>query len=641
MMNNHELSSECVRMSRIIGADRTLVAHGGGNTSVKMTVTNLYGDPVEAVWVKASGYDLANIDEDGFALLDLERVRRIVELDTMTDTAMINELIGARFDVEGPSPSVETILHAVLPYRFVVHAHPNALLALSNTADGEERIRALYGDSVVVVPYAMPGFEAAKRGTEAFRRDATDATTAMILMHHGVFAFGDTADEALERMRAVVDAADALTELAPPVTTSSPQPLDRVALASLRRDLSKAAGRPLIVHRHTDARSWAFSQRSDLDRVSQQGVATPDHALWTKNLPLLGRDVDSFVAAYRSYLERHSAGRTIRQRDPAPRVVLDPEFGLVTAGVDVAAEAATADISFQIIDTIERAEALGGYVALPESDIFNLEYWELEQRKLDRFADPREFTGEVAIVTGAASGIGRGCALSLLDRGAAVVGFDISESVTEMTDHPNYLGVVCDQTAPDQVSRALDIAVERFGGLDMVVASAGLFPESSPIAQHDPAMWDKAMSVNVDALIRFFALIHPLLVLAPQGGRVAVIGSKNVPAPGPGASAYSASKAAANQVARVAALEWAPDGIRINSVHPDAVFDTALWTPELLAERAHRYQMSIEDYKRRNLMGVEITSAAVGDLVAALLGNPFRCTTGAHVTIDGGNERTI
>ncbi|MCK4516282.1 MAG: SDR family oxidoreductase, partial [Spirochaetaceae bacterium] len=206
---------------------------------------------------------------------------------------------------------------------------------------------------------------------------------------------------------------------------------------------------------------------------------------------------------------------------------------------------------------------------------------------------------------------------------------------------PGFMGIPCDVTSLDAVADALDTAVERFGGVDMLVASAGLFPESAPIASHDAAVWRRAMAVNVDGLVQLLALVHPLLCEAPRGGRVAMIGSKNVAAPGPGASAYSASKAAANQIARVAALEWATDGIRVNSVHPDAVFDTALWTAELLAERAARYGMTIEEYKRRNLLGVEISSAAVAAVVATLLGSVFTPITGAHIPIDGGNDRVI
>jgi rhamnose utilization protein RhaD (predicted bifunctional aldolase and dehydrogenase)/NAD(P)-dependent dehydrogenase (short-subunit alcohol dehydrogenase family) len=640
------LVEQCVYASRLLGADRAVVSYGGGNSSIKQREQNVHGDPLDVMYVKGSGSDLATITRDGFTALDLERVRRLAELDTLADTAMLAELRGARLDPDAPSPSVESILHAVIPAPAVLHTHPNAVLALTDTADGERRIREIYGDRVVVVPYAMPGFRAGRQAAAVFRDHATDRTEGVVLLHHGLFTFGATPREAYDRMVTLVSIADDVLAVhaaagRSPRPATDPPAADRVGIAALRRAISDAAGRPCIVRRHVDPSSWAFSQRPDVADVSQRGVATPDHAIWTKPLPMLGRQVDAFAAAYSAYFHAHAAGRALRMLDPAPRVVIDPELGLFTAGPNLTAQAAAADIYLQTIDTIERAEGIGGYRALPPADVFDLEYWELEQRKLDRGGAASEFTGEVALVTGANSGIGRGCALALLDRGAAVVGLDINPAVAGMTDHPAYIGIACDQTSGADLDAAIDRGVELFGGVDLVVAAAGVFPESSPIAAHNPAAWRTAMSVNVDGLVQLLAAVHPLLVLAPKGGRVVVIGSKNVAAPGPGASAYSASKTAANQIARVAALEWAADGIRVNSVHPDAVFDTALWKPELLAERAERYGLTIEQYKRRNLMGVEITSAAVGDLVASMLGSAFRCTTGAHVSIDGGNERTI
>jgi rhamnose utilization protein RhaD (predicted bifunctional aldolase and dehydrogenase)/NAD(P)-dependent dehydrogenase (short-subunit alcohol dehydrogenase family) len=640
------LLDECVYASRLIGADPALVSYGGGNTSVKLQEPNLFGEPVDVLYVKASGRNLIDIEVEGFVAVDHARVRRLVELDELSDTAMLNELKCARLDASAPDPSVEAIIHALVPAPAVFHSHPNSLLAISNTDGGESKIRQLYGDSVVVVPYAMPGFRAARLTAEVFRAEASDTTVGVVLLNHGLFTFGDTPRKAYSRMIDLVDAAEHYlaansTGGGSPAPAKDPPPADRVRMAELRSAISDAAGRPCIVRRHTDAVSWAFSQRPDLAEVSQQGVATPDQVIWTKRVPLVGADVAAYADAYRAYFDQHVSGRSLQMLDPAPRVILEPELGLVTAGRDATSETAAGDIYLQIIDVIEQAEGLGGYRALPASDIFDLEYWELEQLKFERAAHDREFTGEVAVVTGANSGIGRGCALALLNRGAAVIGLDINPAVTEMTDHIAYLGVACDLSSLEETAAALDRGVERFGGVDMVVAAAGLFPESAPISAHDPTAWHKAMSVNVDGLIQLLALVHPLLVCAPKGGRLTVIGSKNVRAPGPGASAYSASKAAANQIARVAALEWAPDGIRVNSVHPDAVFDTALWTPQLLAERAKRYGMSIEDYKRRNLLGVEITSAAVGEVVATTLGSVFAPITGAHMPIDGGNERVI
>lgn len=638
--------AECVYGSRLLGAEDALVLHGGGNTSVKVAETDLYGEPVDVLYVKASGFDLVDIDLDGFAALDLKRVRRLVELKSLSDSAMQDELRGSLLRANAPTPSVEAILHAVIPNPAVQHAHPNVLLSIANTVGGEDKVKALYGDRAVVVPYAMSGFKAATAAATAFSREATEQTEAVVLMNHGIFTFGENTHQAYTRMIDLVSEAEQYLEqnaagAGSPQPENGPGPINRIELASLRKDISAAAGRPVILTRHEDDLSWAFAQRDDLGVVAMQGPATPDHVIWTKRVPMLGRDVATYAKEYEAYFDEHSAGRNLQMLDPAPRIVLDPQFGMLSSGPDLAAQTAAGDIYLQIINVIEQAEGLGGYSAISPRDIFDLEYWELEQAKLDRVDDSGEFTGEVAVVTGAASGIGRGCALELLDRGAAVIGLDISPGVSEMTDHAAYLGVPCDLTSMEDTSAALDAGVARFGGVDMLVASAGLFPESAPISAHDPAAWRRAMSVNVDGLVQLLSLAHSLLLQAPGGGRVVVIGSKNVAAPGPGASAYSASKTAANQIARVAALEWANDGIRVNSVHPDAVFDTALWTEELLAERAKRYGMSIEEYKRRNLMSVEITSASVARVVATMLGDVFGPITGAHVPIDGGNERVI
>lgn len=641
------LLGACVYASRLIGAEPSLVLQGGGNSSIKTVEHDVFGDDVDVLWVKASGRDLADLDPDGFAPLDLGRIRRLADLSALSDIAMANELETARIDASAPNPSVEAIIHAVIPDRAVLHAHPDALLAISSTADGRERIEAIYGDRVVIVPYARSGFRIGRATAVELARGASDEVIGVVLMNHGLFTFGDSPRQAYERMIELVTEAERYLSR----SSSSEEArgsvdaisrVDRSVLAKLRFDISKAAGVPFVVRRHTDETSWAFSRRDDLESIASRGPITPDHVIWTKTLPMFGRDVTGYAGRYRDYYEENR-GRAdaTRMLDPAPRVVFDDELGMVTAGPDVAAANAAGDIYRQTIEVIEQAEALGGYTALPPGDFFDLEYWELEQAKLDRVAETGEFTGEIAVVTGAASGIGRACAAELLDRGAAVLGLDISPSVTDTFNTASYLGVPCDLTSLEATSAALDAGVERFGGIDMVVAAAGLFPESAPIGAHDPAVWRTAMAVNVDAFVQLLSLVHPLLVLAPRGGRVAVIGSKNVTAPGPGASAYSASKAAANQIARVAALEWAPDGIRVNSVHPDAVFDTALWTDELLAERAARYGMTIAEYKRRNLLSIEITSADVADVVAELLGDRFSRVTGAHVPIDGGNDRVI
>jgi NAD(P)-dependent dehydrogenase (short-subunit alcohol dehydrogenase family) len=291
---------------------------------------------------------------------------------------------------------------------------------------------------------------------------------------------------------------------------------------------------------------------------------------------------------------------------------------------------------------IERAEDhLGGYRALAPADLFDMEYWDLEQAKLRQAGPPAELTGMVALVTGAASGIGRACAADLMNHGACVAGLDRSPGVESAFDAPEWLGLIADVTEPEDHRRGLQAATERFGGVDVAVVSAGVFPPSRSVADLTVDEWRATMAVNVDAVADLFAALHPLLVRSPVGGRVVVIGSKNVPAPGQGAAAYSASKAALTQLTRVAALEWAPDGIRVNIVHPDAVFDTALWSEDLIAERAERYGLTVDEYKRRNLLHTEVTSAGVARVVTDLCGDTFSFTTGAQIPIDGGNDRVV
>jgi NAD(P)-dependent dehydrogenase (short-subunit alcohol dehydrogenase family) len=402
-------------------------------------------------------------------------------------------------------------------------------------------------------------------------------------------------------------------------------------------------GAPAILSMHRDAKCLGFARRPDVGTISQQGPATPDHVIRTKRVPLVGRDLNGYRAGYEAYFKAH-AGRLNpppTALDPAPRVILDPEWGIVVAGPSAQHSSIAHDLYRRTIDIILRSTALGGWEALSAAHIFDVEYWDLEQAKLRRSGPEPLFRGEIALVTGAASGIGRACVDALLQRGAAVVGLDVNPSIKGMLSRVDFHGIACDLTKEADVTAALEEAVQAFGGLDMLILNAGIFPGGKKIAELDSGTWRKVMSVNLDASFAMLRECHPLLTQAPKGGRVVVIGSKNVPAPGPGAAAYSASKAAVNQLARVAALEWGADRIRINSLHPNMVFDTSLWTPEILADRARHYGLSVEDYRTNNVLKVEVKSRDVAELAAELCGPLFAKTTGAQIPVDGGNERVI
>jgi rhamnose utilization protein RhaD (predicted bifunctional aldolase and dehydrogenase)/NAD(P)-dependent dehydrogenase (short-subunit alcohol dehydrogenase family) len=628
---------ECVHGSRLLGGEPDLVLHGGGNTSVKVTVDDITGDPVDVLYVKGSGWDLGTIERAGFAPLRLARLRQLLELEELPDSAMMNELRCALLDAKAPDPSVETLLHAVLPHTAVLHSHADAVITLSNLE--KPLVHEVFGDQVVVIPYVMPGFQLARKVAELFPKQVTENTVGMVLMNHGLFTFGTDTKQAYDRHIQLVSKAQEFLGTYTPREAAAPD-VEPVELAKIRQQLSEVVGAAVVVSRHTDPAVMSFVTREDLKDVATRGPATPDHVIRTKRVPQVGRSIGAYMADYREYFTEH-AKPGLTMLDPAPRVLLDPKLGMLTVGQRAKDADIARDVYLHTIKIIEQAEAVGTYRALPAHDLFDVEYWELEQAKLKLAGEPPEFAGEVALVTGAASGIGKACVDALRARGASVIGLDLTPSESAADKSGDYLGLQADVTDSKAVAAAIRQGVDRFGGVDIVVPSAGVFPGSTPVAELDPAAWRRTMAVNTDAVAELFTQIYPLLKLSPRGGRVVVIASKNVPAPGPGAVAYSASKAAVTQLARVAALEWAPDHIRVNMVHPDAVFDTGMWTRSLLEQRASHYGVLIEEYKRRNLLGVEVTSSAVGRLVAELCSATFACTTGAQVPIDGGNERVV
>jgi rhamnose utilization protein RhaD (predicted bifunctional aldolase and dehydrogenase)/NAD(P)-dependent dehydrogenase (short-subunit alcohol dehydrogenase family) len=632
-----------VYTSRLLGRDKSLVLHGGGNTSVKVRERDVLGREQDILYVKGSGWDLEHIEPAGFSPVKLDHLVALSKLGQLSDPQMVNEMRTHMLRADAPTPSVEAILHAILPYKFVDHTHSDAVLALCNTPGGERRVRDLYGEDVVVIPYVMPGFDLARRCAEIFPREATKKTVGMVLLNHGIFSFGATARESYERMIELVARAGKAVAAAPAVAArAAPNGAQRADIAALRREVSKAAGHPMIVAMHQDAASLAFAARPDVAAIATRGPATPDHVLRTKRVPLVGRDVAAYARDYAAYFEKHSkaAREPKKMLDPAPRVIVDAALGVGAAGRTAKDAGIVFDIYSHTMQTIQRAEANGGWQALPPQDIFDVEYWDLEQAKLGKGTAP-PLSGEVALVTGAASGIGKACVQGLLARGAAVVGLDLDAAIETLHRRPDFVGIRCDVTDVAALTAALEQGVRAFGGLDMVVLNAGVFPGGKRIEALADAEWDRVMRVNLDANLALLREAHPLLKLAPRGGRVVVIGSKNVPAPGPGAAAYSASKAALAQLARVAALEWGRDGIRVNTLHPNAVFDTALWTPEVLAERARHYGLGVDEYKRNNVLQVEVTSRDVAELAAELCGPLFSKTTGAQIPVDGGNERVI
>jgi NAD(P)-dependent dehydrogenase (short-subunit alcohol dehydrogenase family) len=478
-------------------------------------------------------------------------------------------------------------------------------------------------------------------------------TVGMVLMNHGLFTFGETAKESYEHMITLVDKAENYLKRKGAWKLDSPrvkvakdsvlEPSIIETLATLRQDISKLVGQPVLVTQHDDQQALAFAQHKDVASFATRGPATPDHVLRTKRAPMIGRDLESYSNSYKKYFEKLSkkSKQSLTMLDSAPRIILDNELGLLTIGKTATETRIAEDIYRHTIEIISRAEKLESWQALPDKDIFEVEYWDLEQAKLRKAGSSPEFQGEVVLITGAASGIGKACIEAFLKRGAAVVGLDLTPTISTLFNRADYLGIVCDITNEKAVKDALAQTVKRFGGLDMLVLNAGIFPASKMISKLPLDEWQKVMRVNLDANVTLMRETHPLLKLSPKGGRVVVNASKNVPAPGPGAAAYSAAKAALTQLARVAALEWGSDNIRVNILHPNAVFDTGIWTREILEKRAKSYGLTVEQYKTNNVLHSEVTSHDVARLAAELCGATFSKTTGAQIPVDGGNDRVI
>jgi rhamnose utilization protein RhaD (predicted bifunctional aldolase and dehydrogenase)/NAD(P)-dependent dehydrogenase (short-subunit alcohol dehydrogenase family) len=632
-----------VHSSRLIGRASDLVLHGGGNTSVKAEFTDIFGVSHDVLYVKGSGWDLATIEAAGFAPVALDALLQLSRFDVLSDADMVRAQRAAMLDPGAPNPSVEAILHALIPFRFVDHTHADAVVTLTNTPDGEARIRELYGDRLLVVPYVMPGFVLAKKVAQMTEGIDWAALEGMVLMSHGIFSFADDARESYARMIDLVTEAEQALGTSP-ATTNGQSDASALDLAAIRYEVSCAANHPLLAAFDGRPRSHGFSKREDVASIATRGPLTPDHVIRTKRVPLMVDDdpsaaVAEFVTDYQDYFDRHTDG-TLSRLDCAPRWAVWRDRGTVAFGARSSDLGVISDIVDHTITAIESAERHGGWRALPEADIFAVEYWELEQAKLGKATNVPEFQGRCALVTGGASGIGRACALALADHGARVMVLDKDPSVLTVFDAPDIQGQICDVKDAQAVRDAVAESVAALGGLDILVNNAGIFCASDQVADMPEDEWQRSLDINLTGAMHVARESIPYLRLGWEPS-VIIVGSKNVPAPGPAAGAYSVAKAGLTQLARVLALELAADGIRVNTVHPNAVFDTAIWTDEVLEGRAAHYGMSVEDYRSNNLLRQEVTSSDVAAMVCVMAGPAFRCTTGAQLPIDGGNERVV
>ena len=652
----------CVYGSRLLGGDKRLVLHGGGNTSVKTVLPDPFGEPAEVLCIKGSGWDLAVLEPEGLPGVRLAPLRMVRRRDALEDIEMVRLSRAALIDPAAPNISVEVLMHAFLPHRYVDHTHSIAVLSLTDQPDGAALCAEVFGRRLGIVPYVRPGLPLAKAAADAF--EASPDVIGLVLAKHGIVTFADTAEDAYRRM---IDMATLAEERIAggrkPVFAVRALPAEIAGAADVAPILRgicailNTATPGLYTRFVLDFRGSTgvrhFVDGADVERYGRAGVATPDHTIRTKNYPLIvppperGRldafatearaAVERYAADYRAYFARHNAtsAASKRELDPMPRVVLVPGLGLFGLGRNARDAAIAADIAESWVETVTGAEAVGRFESLSEAELFEMEYWSLEQAKLGK-TEEKPLPGQVVLITGGAGAIGFATAKAMQNAGAEIVLLDLDAKAAEAAAARlggAALGLACDVTDPASVRAAFDRTAERFGGVDIVVSNAGAALQGR-IGEVEDAVLRKSFELNFFAHQSVAQNAVRIMRAQGTGGCLLFNVSRQAVSQGPNAGPYGLPKAATLFLMKQYALEYAGDGIRANAVNADGI-RSGLMTPEFIKVRAAAYGMTEAEYMSRNLLKREVTAedVAQGFLFLALARN----TTGAFFPVDGGN----
>jgi rhamnulose-1-phosphate aldolase/alcohol dehydrogenase len=651
-----------VYTTRLLGRDPRLVLHGGGNTSVKTRMADLMGDEAEVLCVKGSGWDMGTIEPPGLPAVRLAPLRKLRALEALSDEDMVRVQRANLLDPMAPNPSVETLLHAFVPHKFVDHTHATAVLSLIDQPNGADLCREVYDGRLAVVPYIMPGFGLAKKAAEVY--EAAPEVDGLILHKHGIFTFGADAREAYERMiEMVTRAEDRLRRQRKAVFVSAQLPqrvAPRAEIAPILRGAcsqpdpaAEGAFRRLVLDFRSNPAILNFVNGAEVGRYSQAGVITPDHTIRTKNWPLVvaapehGKldafkpaaqaAAQAFAARYAAYFARNNArcGGSKKMLDPLPRVVLVPGLGLFGLGRSKKDARVAADLAEAAVEGITDAEAIGRFESISEADMFDCEYWSLEQAKLGT-AKELPLAGQIAVVTGAGGAIGAATAKAFAAAGAEVALLDRDADAAGAAAKKiggAALAVACDVTDAESVRAAFDQVVEAFGGVDIVVSNAGAAWQGR-IGEVDEAVLRASFELNFYGHQRVAQNAVRIMRAQGTGGCLLFNVSKQAVNPGPNFGPYGLPKAATFFLMRQYALDYGAEGIRANAVNADRV-RSGLLTDDMIAARSKARGLSEKDYMAGNLLGREVTAE---DVAQAFLAHALALkTTGDVTTVDGGN----
>lgn len=651
--------------TRLLGNDPTLVLHGGGNTSVKTVMKDVAGESVDVLCVKGSGWDMGDIEPAGLPAVRMAPILKLLKLKTLSDEDMVSAQRANLIDQTSPNPSVETLLHAFLPHKFIDHTHSTAVLALTNQPDGEKLCREVWGDEMAYVPYIMPGFLLAKAAAEIYA--ANPKVKGLILLKHGIFTFGDTAKDAYTRMTRMVSKAEKAIngwtkkrgKKAVFAPAKLPKALASVAdVAPILRGLTAQAVdadrhdyKPMVMDFRTSKAIRAFVDGKQVSRYGRAGTATPDHVIRTKPKPLVvpapqadkldtfvveaGKALDAYVAEYGSYFARgnKTAKPKKTQLDAMPRVILVPGLGLFGLGATKGAAAIAADLTESNVGVITDAEARSRFESLPEQDVFDMEYWSLEQAKLGKAAE-KPLARQVCVVTGGGSGIGAATAKAFRAQGCEVAVLDVSDDAAQgVAGAIGGLGLGCDVTDGAAVRAAFDAVAETYGGVDIVVSNAGAAWQGA-IGDLDDATLRQSFELNFFSHQSVCQAAVNIMRAQATGGCLLFNTSKQAINPGPNFGAYGLPKAALMFLMRQYALDHGADGIRTGAVNADRI-RSGLLDDSMIKTRSKARGLSEKDYMSGNLLGLEVTAEDVAQAFVDLA--KAKATTASVTTVDGGN----
>lgn len=668
-----------VYTSRLLGSDPALVLHGGGNTSVKTVRCEPWGEPIDVLHVKGSGGDLGRIGPEGFPACRLAPLRRLCQLESLSDDDMVRALRSQMLDPSSPTPSVEALLHAFLPGKFVDHTHADAVLAVQDQPRGAEIAAEIWGDVFLFVPYVMPGFVLARRVVE-LGGDRPDLI-GLILGQHGIFTWGETAQESYERMIAGVSAAEAWRDAhrraprstasgsAAPVASAArreqeTERLERQAWLSpiVRGAVQRVGGGAWIAEWRDDETILEFLDRDDAVALTQRGTVTPDHVIRVRPRPAWLEAGDAIAARnaartraaveqalaewgtwYAGYFERGSArqARALTRLDLVPRVMMVPGLGALIIGRSRTETGIAGDIVSRAVVVMQDAEAIDRFQPVSEGDLFDVEYWSLEQAKLKAAGAPGAMAGRVVLVTGAAAGIGRATAEAFLGLGAHVMLTDMEhQRLTSAADElrqrfgARVAARLCDVTDNSSVEAAVARTCREFGGIDIVVSNAGIAPSGLLHTEAGAETLQRSLDVNFLGHQRVARAATEAMIRQGVGGCLLFNASKSAVNPGREFGPYAVAKAGVLALMRQYAIDAASHGIRSNAVNADRI-RTDLFGGGVLEARAKARGVDPDQYFRDNLLGRETTAADVADAFVWLA--RAEATTGCIITVDGGN----